>query len=170
MSGFFFGTDFSQRIEDLIESLNRLVVDTFRLEKYLTGFFARFDEATGELEYCDMGHAYFFAIECCTVQRISQEADNVPVGLVAKPEITVKTLRLAGGTALLLLSDGMIEQENKRGEAFEFGEVGKCVHDSLSNGEDLVKAKIRILERFFSFKKDVPQHDDISLLLFHFQP
>jgi len=77
-------------------------------------------------------------------------------------------LRIAPGTIFLLLSDGIIEQENRKKESFPIEKIGQCIGRSVENGEDLVRAKIRILESFYSFKKDVPQHDDISLLLFHF--
>jgi len=168
LSGFMYNADFSVPLEDLVARLNRIILDTFKLEKYLTGFFARFDESTGLLEYCDMGHSFFYAVEGKTVQQIADAADNFPVGLIESPAITARTLRIAPGTILLLLSDGITEQENRKKELFPVERIGHCVSRAVESGEDLVRAKIRILEAFFSFKKDVPQHDDISLLLFHY--
>ncbi len=168
LSGFMYNADFSVPLEDLVERLNRIILDTFKLEKYLTGFFARFDEANGQLEYCDMGHSFFYTVEGKTVQQIADAADNFPVGLIESPVITARMLRIAPGTIFLLLSDGIIEQENRKKESFPIEKIGQCIGRSVENGEDLVRAKIRILESFYSFKKDVPQHDDISLLLFHF--
>jgi len=168
LSGFMYNANFSVPLEELVARLNRIILDTFKLEKYLTGFFARFGESTGQLEYCDMGHSFFYAVEGKTVQQIADAADNFPVGLIESPAITARTLRIAPGTILLLLSDGITEQENRKKEIFPVEKIGQCVSRSIENGEDLVRAKIRILEAFFSFKKDVPQHDDISLLLFHY--
>jgi len=168
LSGFMYNANFSVPLEELVARLNRIILDTFKLEKYLTGFFARFEESTGLLEYCDMGHSFFYAVEGKTVQQIADAADNFPVGLIESPAITARTLRIAPGTILLLLSDGITEQENRKKEIFPVEKIGQCVSRSVENGEDLVRAKIRILEAFFSFKKDVPQHDDISLLLFHY--
>lgn len=169
LSGFMYNAYFAAPLEDTVARLNRIVIGTFRLEKYLTGFFAKFNEATGELEYCDMGHSWFFAVENRTIQQVAAEADNVPVGLVEDPEITARTLRIAPGTVLALMSDGFIEQENRHGEAFPLSELGELIGEAADSGDDLVRAKVRILERFFAFKGDVPQHDDISLLLFHYR-
>jgi sigma-B regulation protein RsbU (phosphoserine phosphatase) len=168
LSGFMYNADFAMPLEDLVGRLNRIILDTFKLEKYLTGFFARFSEKTGELEYCDMGHSFFYAVESDTIQQVAEIADNCPVGLIDAPEITPRTLRIAPGTVLVLLSDGIIEQENREGETWPIGELGQCVGQSIKRGEDMVRAKIRILESFYAFKKDMPQHDDISLLLFHY--
>ncbi len=169
LAGFMHHAPFGDPLTETVGSLNRIILGNFRLEKYLTGFFAKFDEETGELEYCDMGHSWFFAVEGGAVHQVSQEADNVPVGLVEEPPILSRTLRIAPGTALLLVSDGFIEQENRDGESFPIGELGEILCETLSRGENLVKAKVRILERFFSFKGNLPQHDDISLLLFHYR-
>lgn len=169
LAGFMHHAPFGDPLSDTVADLNRIILGNFRLEKYLTGFFAKFDEETGELEYCDMGHSWFFAVEDGAVHQVSQEADNVPVGLVAEPLIQTRTLRIAPGTALLLVSDGFIEQENRDGESFPIGDLAGTLSDALSRGENLLRAKVRILERFYSFKGSVPQHDDISLLLFHYK-
>lgn len=168
LSGFMYNADFTMPIESLVGRLNRIILDTFKLEKYLTGFFARFCETTGELEYCDMGHSFFYAVDGGSIQQVAEVADNCPVGLIDAPEITPRTLRIAPGTVLVLLSDGIIEQENRDGETWPIAELGACVGRSIDRGEDMVRAKIRILESFYAFKKDMPQHDDISLLLFHY--
>ena len=117
-----------------------------------------------------MGHSWFYAIENARIQQITETADNVPVGLLENPSPVTRTLRLAPGTVLAVLSDGFTEQEDTRGSRFEIGELGPLIQRSVRSGEDLVRAKIRILERFYSFKKDMPQHDDISMLLFHYLP
>jgi sigma-B regulation protein RsbU (phosphoserine phosphatase) len=169
LSGFMYNADFASPLETIVGGLNRIVYDTFKLEKYLTGFFARFSEKDGTLEYCDMGHAFFYVVEGPSVQQISAAADNLPVGLVESPAITAKTLRIPPGTVLLLLSDGILEQENKKKELYPLSKIGRCIDEAITLKEDLVRAKVRILESFFAFKKDVPQHDDISMLLFQYK-
>jgi sigma-B regulation protein RsbU (phosphoserine phosphatase) len=165
---FMYDADLVLPLEDTVVRLNRIILETFKLEKYLTGFFARFSERTGELEYCDMGHSFFFVVEGATVQQIADSADNAPVGLVAGIKPIARTLRIEPGTVLILVSDGIIEQKNRNGEDFPISEMGKIIERTIHDGEDLVRSKIKILESFFGFKKDIPQHDDISMLLFHF--
>lgn len=165
---FMYDADLFRPLEDTVARLNRIILETFKLEKYLTGFFARFSEDTGELEYCDMGHSFFFVVEDSSVQQISDSADNAPVGLVAGVVPIVRSLRIAPGTVLILVSDGIIEQKNRNGEEYPIAETGKIISRTIHGGEDLVRSKIKILESFFSFKKDIPQHDDISMLLFHY--
>lgn len=168
LAGFMYNANFGIPLEETVRKLNHIVLSSFKLEKYLTGVFMKFSEMTGELEYCDMGHSFFFVVEGSSVQQIAEAADNVPVGLVEDPKPIVRTLRIEPDTVLLLLSDGIMEQENRSGEAFEIQGMGKLIRESIEAGEDPVRAKIRIFESFFNFKKEMPQHDDISMLLFHY--
>ncbi len=168
LAGFMHNADFSLPFEVLIGELNHIILNTFTLEKYLTGFFARFTVETGELEYCDMGHALFFALEGEKLYQISRSADNVPVGLVENPAPESRTLRLAPGALLIIMSDGIPEQENRKKAVFPLQDLGAHIHASLASGAGLVSAKVRIFEEFYRFKRDMPQHDDFSLLLFHF--
>lgn len=169
LSGFMFNANFDAPLDNLVLRLNRIILDTFKLEKYLTGFFAVFCEETGVLEYCDMGHAWFYAVDGDRLQQITTQADNCPVGLSEISSVVTRTLRIAPGTALMLISDGFVEQENRERQPFPITETGRCIAETIKDGEDPVRAKIKILESFFAFKRDVPQHDDISLLLFHYR-
>ncbi|HNY21223.1 MAG TPA: SpoIIE family protein phosphatase [Treponemataceae bacterium] len=168
LAGFMCNANFADPVEKTVAKLNRIVLDAFKLEKYLTGFFARFSERTGELEYCDMGHAFLYACERGSVHRVSEEADNVPVGLVEEPHISQRTLRLAPGTALLVLSDGIVEQENAEGVTFPVENLGPVIDAERDRVHGLVRAKIRAFETFYAFKGEVPQRDDVSMLLFRF--
>ncbi len=170
MLGCFMQTaNLSGPLEAVLQNLNRIIHDTFHLEKYLTGLFARFCPATGELEYCDMGHSLFFVVTSSGCEQLHENADNMPLGLEPVLDPVVRTLRLAGDTTLLLLSDGVIEQKNRSGEQWPLSAIGTAIEESLRVSGDPVRAKIRILESFFSFKEDVPQHDDISMLIFHYR-
>lgn len=168
LSGFLDNEQFIDPLDIILKRLNRTLLDTFKLEKFLTGMFARFDARTGLLEYCDMGHSYFFTLQDGMTQQISKEADNMPLGLIAEIPVTTRALRLEPGTVLAVVSDGIMEQKNRAGMVFPMDKLGKAVPVNPSGKRDLLKAKISILETFFSFKKDIPQHDDISLLLFHY--
>ena len=158
--------DFSLPFEVLIGELNHIILNTFTLEKYLTGFFARFTVDTGELEYCDMGHALFFALEGEKLYQVSFRRQRTGRAC-GEPGTRVPNLRLAPG-ALLIMSDGIPEQVNRKKAVFPLQDLGAHIHASLASGAGLVSAKVRIFEEFYRFKRDMPQHDDISLLLFHF--
>ncbi len=169
LAGFMHNADFAGPIGKLVARLNALVLDTFKLEKYLTGFFARFTESTGEIEYCDMGHSWFFAVDAGNLHQMGEQADNCPVGLSEIDEPVTRTLRISPGTTFLLISDGFVEQENGRGQTYPLAELGRAIAEASARGEDTARAKVRILETFFTFKREVPQRDDVSMLIFEFR-
>lgn len=166
LAGFLHSADLSLSLEETIRNLNDLILDTFQLNKYLTGFFCVFDELSGELRYCDMGHSFFFAVEGTRMFQVSEQADNVPVGLVADVTPVERVLRLSPGTTFAVVSDGFVEQENRNSDSYPLDRLGAAIA-TCENG-DLLRAKVKIFEDFFTFKKDAPQRDDISLLLFRY--
>ena len=149
LSGFLDNEQFIDPLETILKRLNKTLLDTFKLEKFLTGMFARFDARTGLLEYCDMGHSYFFTLQNGMTQQISREADNMPLGLVAGIPVTTRALRLEPGTVLAVVSDGIMEQKNRKGKLFPVDTLGKALPVNPSGKRDLLKAKISILESFF---------------------
>lgn len=170
LASFLRDADLERPLEDTVSRLNAIILGTFKLEKYLTGFFARFSEETGELEYCDMGHSYFYAIEGTNVHPVTEGADNLPIGLAERLTLTTRTLRVAPGSSFLLVSDGVVEQTDRAGRTFPLARAGECLGAASGSADGAIRAQIRFLESFFAFKGDVPQHDDVSMLIFRYGP
>lgn len=181
LSGFLETAALDTSLSALVQKLNVLILGAFTLEKYLTGVFARFDARSGRLEYCDMGHALFYTVEDGSLRRVSEMADNVPIGLVEHLSPQIRSIPVLPGSLFVILSDGLCEQSNRDGEVFDLATLGRCLSSSFAPGAGgcagragsghsdlLLRAKIRVLESFWAFKRDMPQHDDVSMLFFSF--
>lgn len=139
-------------------------METFKLDRYLTGVFLVARETDCLLDYCDMGHSLGFAILDGEINPLSSEADNPPLGMVLLDTVTVKSLRLSRGTTFLAVTDGLTEQENRDGGQFPIASLARAL-SSVGRTRDLVRAKVETLESFFSFKGDMPQRDDVSFMI-----
>ncbi len=176
LSGFLETAPLDTGLSSLIQKLNALILGAFTLEKYLTGVFARFDARSGRLEYCDMGHALFYTVEDGQLRRVSEVADNVPTGLVESLSPQIRSIPVLPGSLFVILSDGLCEQSDREGAIFDLSTVGRCLADAMAPAaargqgscDRLLRAKIRLLEAFWTFKRDMPQHDDVSMLFFSF--
>jgi sigma-B regulation protein RsbU (phosphoserine phosphatase) len=146
-----------------IRKLNHRIISTFHLEKYLTGVFLHLHPDTGNTLICDMGHSLAFLIRDGKFRKFKHREGNMPVGIVPEIEPKISKFTMKRGDILLLLSDGLIEQVDQRGEEFSFKRLVPIIENSA--GEPLKVICERVLDFFQRYRKGVPQHDDVTFLL-----
>ena len=89
------------------------------------------------------------------------------LGLFAGAPYKSGTVRLRPEDHLVLFTDGVIEALNAAGE--EFGQERLCAllrANARSKAPDLLA---RLRESVLSFSANVPQHDDITIMVLGFQ-
>jgi serine phosphatase RsbU (regulator of sigma subunit) len=96
--------------------VNRFFTHKHIGEKYATVIMARI-RPDGELEYVNCGHVPPLIVSGGEVERPA--AGNLPVGLLPDAEYKSAQLQLKAGDRLILVTDGVTEAENPRGEFFE---------------------------------------------------
>ncbi len=158
------GYDFRHPLRELIVSLNRAIVETFHLEKYLTGFFMVFDPRTARLICADMGHSHVLLLRGGRALTVKSSRQNLPIGIEREIEPALQAFRLRDGDTLFIYSDGIVEQEDPSGR--EFGERNLArnllARARQGNGGDFAEALPAAID---AFRGGAPQQDDMSFLL-----
>ena len=103
-------------LTEIVTAVNRFFTHKHIGEKYATVIVARIP-ADGELEYVNCGHVPPVLVSHGEVERPSDA--NLPVGLLPDAEYKSARLQLKPGDRLILVTDGVTEAENARGEFFE---------------------------------------------------
>ena len=103
-------------LTEIVTFVNRFFTHKHIGEKYATVIMARI-QPDGDLEYVNCGHVPPLIVSNGQVQR--PEQGNLPVGLLPDAEYTSARLQLKAGDRLVLVTDGVTEAENARGEFFE---------------------------------------------------
>jgi phosphoserine phosphatase RsbU/P len=85
-------------------------------EKYATLLLARLRK-DGELEYVNCGHVPPLLV--CRGEVMRPPHGNVPVGLLADASYESATCQMKSGDRFILVTDGVTEAENTRGDFFE---------------------------------------------------
>jgi len=120
---------------DIVSALNCFVCEKHIGKKYVTMVIVRLT-SDGTLEYANCGHIPPLLVNGGRVTR--PECSNVPVGLFADACYQSGVCKLNPGDRLLLVTDGVTEAENERGEFFEDSRLQEiAVHSSF---EDLFEA------------------------------
>jgi serine phosphatase RsbU (regulator of sigma subunit) len=96
--------------------VNRFFTHKHIGEKYATVIIARV-RPDGELEYVNCGHVPPLVVSGGEVERPAH--GNLPVGLLPDAEYKSAHLQLKAGDRLILVTDGVTEAENPRGDFFE---------------------------------------------------
>jgi sigma-B regulation protein RsbU (phosphoserine phosphatase) len=139
-------------LTEIVAAVNRFFTHKHIGEKYATVIIARIRD-NGELEYVNCGHILPLVVSNGQVQRPSH--GNLPVGLLPDAKYESDHCQLKPGDRLILVTDGVTEAENARGDFFE---------DSRLE----LAAKTGTLEQIFAAISDfcggTPLNDDCTVV------
>ena len=139
-------------LTEIVTAVNRFFTDKNIGEKYATVIIARVQH-DGNVEYVNCGHILPLVVSSGEIQRPA--FGNLPVGLL--PDATYKSdhCLLKPGDRLILVTDGVTEAENARGDFFEDSRLEQA-------------AKTGTLEQIFtaisSFCGGTPLNDDCTVV------
>jgi phosphoserine phosphatase RsbU/P len=155
-----------QGIKSAMESINRFFGDRAGSGKYATIFYGILDRQ-GRFTYINAGHCAPIVLSTGgAIQRIA--ATSMPVGLLPSAEFATGERQLAAGDKVVIFSDGVTEAESPSEEFYGFARLHRAVRShAKSSSEQLHDA---ILEDVRTFTQDMPQADDITVVVFEYVP
>jgi phosphoserine phosphatase RsbU/P len=110
-------------LPEMIAAVNRFLCEKVGGQKYATLVIARL-LGIGELELINCGHVPPLLVSGDTISKL--EEGNLPVGLVPGVEFQTSRLQLKPGDRLLIVTDGVTEAENAKGEFFGTERLEGC--------------------------------------------
>jgi len=101
---------------EVVTAVNQFFTEKMGGEKYATLLLARL-KRDGELEYVNCGHVPPLLV--CRGEVMRPPHGNVPVGLLADATFESASCQMKSGDRFILVTDGVTEAENSRGDFFE---------------------------------------------------
>jgi sigma-B regulation protein RsbU (phosphoserine phosphatase) len=153
--------DIEQSLAGIMAHLNQQIYLNSPAEKYATLFLSRYDAETRRLCYCNAGHLPPILLTEQGAQMLAPT--GMVVGLLPNASYQAKSVELAPGSLLAIFTDGVTEAVNKDDE--EYGE------QRLLEALQQVRARTPegvykfVIEGIRSWQGDLPQHDDITLIV-----
>ena len=123
-------------LTDIVAAVNRFFTYKHIGEKYATMILTRL-RPDGDLEYVNCGHVP--PVWICGKEVLRPSHGNLPVGLLADATYSSDRCQMRPGDRLILVTDGVTEAENARGDMFE-SERLEAVSGKSSSMEDIFRA------------------------------
>jgi sigma-B regulation protein RsbU (phosphoserine phosphatase) len=156
---------------DLLVAANQIIAEHLDPRSFITMTYAVFDLRARTMIYARAGHTpLMYLSRAASMPALHVLApDGLVVGLKVDNGETFErlleevTMPIHEGDLLLLFTDGITEAMNAQDDCFGEGRLGRLVeqHARLSDEE----LRERVLREISSFVGDVPQHDDMTLLI-----
>ncbi|MCW2952831.1 MAG: Serine phosphatase RsbU regulator sigma subunit [Conexibacter sp.] len=146
---------------DVLTATNHAMYgDLVTTELFITMFCARYDPASGLLEYASAGHNPPLLRTGADVVEL--DADGVAIGILDGVEFEACTVSMAPGDRLLLYTDGAMEALDEAGE--QFGEPR--LHALMKAYPGLTPGRFvdHVYAAVGAHAGDAPQQDDITLV------
>lgn len=154
-------------LEKLAAQLNRNIYHTTPMGDFAAVFVAILNGKTGNLEYINCGHNpepwVLSSTENGQIQQLS-EAGCMILGVDDHIDITKAILQLRSGDGIIIVSDGIIENQNIEGDFYEKERFEKFLKNN--NKKCLSELVEAITGEAESFSKGVELKDDQTLLAF----
>lgn len=154
-----------EALEDTVSRINNLLTEDMCSGRFITAAVGTIDPHSGEMQLYSAGHApllYYSAAE----RRIHEwGADDIPLGILSRPEVTARPRRLQmkPGDALLIVTDGFLEAKDPGGERYDIERLKVSFHASARSAAESVLDGLRYdLE---AFMRGAPQGDDLTALV-----
>ena len=140
-------------LTEIVTALNRFFTKKHIGSKYATMIIARLRH-DGDLEYVNCGHVP--PVWICNKEVLRPGHGNLPVGLLADAAYESDHCQMQPGDRLILVTDGVTEAENARGDMFDSDRLEVVAGKSLSMDD--------IFSAVADFCGGTPLNDDCTVI------
>ena len=147
---------------EILQCANRLIADDVKGKRFVTLFLGRVDPARRAFSYAGAGHRGYVIDTAGSVTTL--DSTGLPLGMDREASIGYCPERtIAPGETILLLTDGIIEQQSVTGELFGIERTLDVVRSNRT------KPAREVLDTLYAtvreFADSTPQGDDLTAVI-----
>jgi phosphoserine phosphatase len=151
-------------LKKVINTVNDLLVAGLPEDKFITTFFGRLNPSTHRMEYASAGQSPVLLHRGQTNDVIRLETTGIPLGMLPGDEHQGSDLLdFSPGDTLVILTDGIPEYRNSKGEAFGVKRIEGCLRRCAKQSLEIMFNAL--ISELRTFAGETPQQDDITVLM-----
>ncbi|MCL1911025.1 MAG: SpoIIE family protein phosphatase [Leptospirales bacterium] len=162
-------TTYTKRVNDIdsagvVTAINDSLSADFAIDKFATLFFFIYDRKKEELLFSNAGHGPLYCFKREEGVLTSTKLDGMPIGILENAKYQQAKVRLAPGDTIIMFTDGVKEMRNINEEEYGLDRILDMLikkHDMPA--DEFVK---NLVDDVDDFRKDVPPHDDMTIVVF----
>jgi serine phosphatase RsbU (regulator of sigma subunit) len=147
--------------EIVLKANNLFWEDAKQSGMFITAWVGIYNPADRSLIYCTQGHPPAFLLRKNKIEELW--TPGIALGASTIDAAPTKKTTLLPGDLLLLYTDGIVEAHDRNDKLYGSTKLREVLLQSQQLSVD--KIVHRLFEKVGQFAKDVPQHDDMTLLL-----
>ncbi len=148
--------------KECITRSNSLLCRSVERGQFVSLFYGILDIKAKNLTYANAGHCYPLIFNQTGESRELKKGGLV-LGVLGDYPYQEEKITLKPGDLILLYADGITEAFNQKDEQFEEERLVKVIQENLNLGAKEVSKQI--VDNVIAFQKDVPQSDDLTLVV-----
>lgn len=149
----------------LVHELNTRVQSNARGERFITLFIAHYRPGSRTLRYANCGHNAPLLHSATSTRELRE--GSIALGMMPTlPFLQLGETLVEPGSTLLCYTDGLVEQENEHGQAFETQRLETLMKDLAHAGPGILNQAV--IEAYELHRGNEPVMDDIALLTARF--
>ncbi len=150
------------RLTDATSLINDLITENTSDGKFITFFWAIFDNQNKKINYINAGHNLPLLIRKGNIRKLDKGGIIFGVMKTITP-YQEETIQLEEGDSIILFTDGITEAMNKAGEEFSDEKLEKIAKEtSNKSAQEILKS---IKKEVQNFSSGTIQSDDITLIV-----
>jgi serine phosphatase RsbU (regulator of sigma subunit) len=158
-----YAVEYDAEPEVAFYATNQRLLKDARANLFVTAFYGILETGTGLLTYSNAGHNPPYLIKSNNNGIISLDRTGMPLGIEEEATWSQNAVQIDPGDMLVLFTDGVPDAQNEMGEFFDDDSLLKVCLDS--SGRPAHEIQAAILDEIQRFVGDVPQFDDITLMI-----
>jgi sigma-B regulation protein RsbU (phosphoserine phosphatase) len=149
-------------VKDTVTKVNFMLSRFIDIDKFVTLFYGILDIKKKTLTYTNAGHNFPFLLARDGNLR-KLEKGGIILGMLDSFVYEEETVQLNPHDLMLLYTDGITEAMNQKDEMFEEEKLLRILKDNQENSAEKLSQKI--VDSVLSFQGNLPQGDDMTLVL-----
>ncbi len=150
----------------LLEQLNALMFqDLDHSDMFVSAQLLWFENATGRITIASAGHCPALIVDRHGRQLVEARGEGPPLGIDVHATFAEVTLDERQACHILLLTDGVTDARNPRGEMLGKDNIVSCLMQFTTMGGDATQLKDSVLAVIEQHVQNAPAADDITLVV-----